>query len=231
MGAASGVGRGGRCVMVDRRRTAGASLYVAGEPVEKIWFVKRGSVLLSRDADEAGGEGVAWAVRRAGSLLGVEGLVRGTYLDSARALTDVIVCIASRDEVAAWIRGHDPATLRQAEGASPSSPAGAVLECVLVALSGDSPRRAGADGSARQRVAAWLLDRPGGQGPGMPRHVLAGLLGMLPETLSRALASLAAQGAVEVTRKRVEIRDAAALEAAAAHRDRGRPRAGKRSLS
>ena len=101
-----------------------------------------------------------------------------------------------------------------------SAPANAVLECVLLALSGDSPRRAGADGSARQRVAGWLLDQPRKQGPGLPRNVVADLLGMLPETLSRALASLAEGGAITVTRRRVEVRDVAALEAAATRRER-----------
>jgi CRP/FNR family transcriptional regulator len=207
IGAASDVGHGGHCPMVDRRRPAGASLYVAGEPAERVWFVKHGALLLSRDADDGGGAGVAWAVRRAGSLVGVEALVRGTYLDSARALTDVTVCVATREDMDAWLRTRGPA-------------ARAVLECVLLALCADAPRRAGADGNARRRVAGWLLEQPREPGAastaGLPRQVVAGLLGMLPETLSRALGSLAKEGVVAVTRRRVEIRDVAALEAIAA---------------
>ena len=49
----------------------------------------------------------------------------------------------------------------------------------------------------------------------MPRHVVASLLGMVPETLSRALAQLARTGAIEVTRQAVRIRDSQALKEAA----------------
>lgn len=111
---------------------------------------------------------MAWAVRRPGSLVGVEALVRDTYLDTARAVTDVVVCVASREETQGWLHAREPA-------------ARAVLECVLLALCSDAPRRAGADGSARQRVASWLLEQPRGQSQALPRNVVAGLLGMLPE--------------------------------------------------
>jgi CRP-like cAMP-binding protein len=199
--------------MVDRRRPAGALLCAAGEPAEKIFFVKHGTVLLSRDPDDAGTSGVAWAVRRSGSLVGVEALVRATYLDTARAVTDVVVCVATREHMETWLRTREPA-------------ARSVLECVLLAFSADAPRRAGADGNARQRVAAWLLDQPAGASAGstagLPRNVVAGLLGMLPETLSRALAYLAKVGAIDVTRRHVGIRDVGVLEAVAA----GRPQIG-----
>jgi CRP-like cAMP-binding protein len=195
--------------MVDRRRPAGALLYAAGDIAEKIFFVKHGNVLLSRDAGDAGTSSVAWAVRRSGSLVGVEALVRATYLDTARAVTDVVVCVATREHMEAWLRTRAPA-------------ARSVLDCVLLAVCADAPRRAGADGNARQRVAAWLLDQPSeasaGSTAGLPRNVIAGLLGMLPETLSRALASLAQVGAIDVTRRHVEIRDVGVLEAVAAGR-------------
>jgi CRP/FNR family transcriptional regulator len=221
IGAASGVGAGGACPMVDRRRPAGASLYAAGEAADRLWYVKQGTVLLSRDADEAGAsDGVGWAVRRPGSLVGVEALVRDTYLDSARAVTDVVVCGAPREVMQVWLRTREPA-------------ARAVLETVLLALCSDAPRAASADGNARQRVAAWILDQ--GRGPsapaGLPRHVVAGLLGMLPETLSRALAAIAKTGAIEVTRRRIEIRDAAALEAIAASVTDRETRAPRRAAS
>jgi CRP-like cAMP-binding protein len=41
--------------------------------------------------------------------------------------------------------------------------------------------------------------------------VVAGLLGMLPETFSRALAKLATQGAIRVNRKQIQVIDAARL--------------------
>ena len=41
--------------------------------------------------------------------------------------------------------------------------------------------------------------------------LMAGLLGMLPETFSRALAKLASQGAIRVNRKQIQVIDAARL--------------------
>lgn len=202
IGAASGVGHGGRCPLVDRRRRAGAYLYMEGGAAEKVWFVKGGRVVLTREGDERRGEGIAWAVRGPGALLGAEALVRPSYVDSARAVTDTTVCTVSRDALAQWIAAR--------EGA-----ARAVLELVLLAQSVDAPRRSGSDGNAVRRVAAFLLEDPRGTSSELPRRVIAGFLGMLPETLSRALRVLADRGVIETTRRTVRITDRAALEEAA----------------
>ncbi len=209
VGAASGIGRGGRCPMVDRRRRAGACLYVAGESVERIWFLKRGTVVLSRPADDRHGEAVVWAVRGPGAILGAEGFVRTTYADSARAVDEVVVCGAPRSEMASWLATHPEA-------------ARAVLDCVLHAMSADAPRRAGADGSAVQRVARWILEETKTpRKAALPRAVVAELLGIKPETLSRTLATLSLRGAISVTRRSITVKDAAALEEAADGRHAG----------
>lgn len=202
IGKAAGVGQGGRCPMSDRPRAAGTFLYSEGETVDKVWFVKQGTVVLSREADDRRGRGVAWAIRRAGTLLGVEGLVRRTYLDSARAVTDVTLCSASREEIEAWVDAREPA-------------ARALLDLVLRAQAHDFPRRARSEGNAVKRVARWLLDEGPESAAGIPRTVLAELLGMLPETLSRALAALVARGALETTRRSIRIAGVEALNEAA----------------
>ncbi|HSP19242.1 MAG TPA: cyclic nucleotide-binding domain-containing protein, partial [Myxococcaceae bacterium] len=92
VGVASGVSERGRCPFVARKRPAGAVLHVAGDSVERIWFIKSGAVLVARSRDEEQVEGTPWAVRRAGSFLGLEGLLRPEHLESARALTDVTLC-------------------------------------------------------------------------------------------------------------------------------------------
>lgn len=203
IGAAFGGGSEPRCPMIERPRAAGACVYLAGEPAERIFFVKRGAVTLSREVDQGRSDSVTWTVRRPGTVLGAEALVRDTYLDSARAITDVVVCVASRAEVSAWM------TSREGAGR-------ALLECVLLTHCADAPRRAGSEGSAQQRVASWLLEQAREPQSALPRQVVAALLGMLPETLSRALAALAARGVVEVTRKDVRVLDARALESIAA---------------
>jgi CRP-like cAMP-binding protein len=132
-------------------------------------------------------------------LLGAEALVRDTYLDTARAVTDVLVCVASREDVDSWLRTREQAGR-------------AMLELVVLAQCSDAPRRSSSEGSAEERVASWLLEQGDEGTAALPRHVVAGLLGMLPETLSRALASLASRGLVAVSRKHVEVLDAAGLE-------------------
>lgn len=203
LGIAAGVGAGGRCPWIDIQRPAGACLYVAGERAERILFVKRGAVTLSRESGRRRDDEVTWAVRRPGSLLGAEALVRDTYLDTARAVTDVLVCVASREDVDMWMRTREQAGR-------------AMLECVMLAICADAPRRSSSEGNAEERVASWLLEQGSEPSTTLPRNVVAALLGMLPETLSRALASLASRGLVAVSRKHVEVLDAAALELVAA---------------
>lgn len=189
--------------MVDRRRPSGACLYVAGESADRVWFLKRGTVVLSRTADGPEGAAVVWAVRGPGAILGAEGLVRPCYSDTARATSDVVVCAASREEVQGWL-------------AARSDAARVVLDCVLSAGCEDMPRRTGADGSALQRAARWLLDEAqNSRRTSLPRTVVAELLGLKPETLSRTLASLALRGAISVTRRSIEIEDVDVLEEAA----------------
>jgi CRP-like cAMP-binding protein len=200
VGKASGVGHGGQCPMVDRPREAGTWIYGEGDAIDRIFFVKKGSVVLSREANDRGERVVAWAVRHAGSVLGIEGLVRATYLDSARAVTDVVLCSAPIERIRCWLADQRPA-------------ARALLDLVLQAQSFDSPRRSGAEGNATQRVARWLLDDGAtGIDPSLPRGVIAELLGMLPETFSRALSSLRALGAIETTRRSLCVVNPAILQ-------------------
>ncbi|MCC6559334.1 MAG: Crp/Fnr family transcriptional regulator [Polyangiaceae bacterium] len=200
LGKAFDEGRGGRCPLVDRTRSSGAWLHSEGETIDKISYIKSGLVVLSRDTGDRRGRGTAWAVRRAGSLLGIEGLVRSTYLDCARAVTDVTLCSASREDVKSWIDTREPV-------------ARTVLDLVLLTQSHDAPRRAGSEGNAMRRVALWLLDSAGPGIPStLPRNVVAELLGMLPETFSRALAGLIARGAVEADRRSIRILSVEMLE-------------------
>lgn len=199
IGAASGVGAGGRCILVDRSHRAGVTLYLEGESTEKVWFVKRGRVALFRTVDAQHGTDALWAVRHPGAVIGLEALARGTYLDTARAVTDVTLCAASVETVRHWL-----ATRAQA--------AMALLGCAVAAQCSDGPRRASADGSAVMRVATWLLDSDAQvRAEGLPRMVVADMLGIEPETLSRTLATLAAAGLIRVTRKTVSVVDADGL--------------------
>ena len=134
-----------------------------------------------------------------GSFIGLELIVSPNYLDSARAETDVTLCGAPMQSVDSWL------------GAK-GTPSRTALELTLRAACQDAPRRAARDGSAVERVAGWLCDEgPSGVTFTLPRQIVADLLGMRPETLSRALAELARKGAVLVTRLQIRIVDPALL--------------------
>jgi CRP-like cAMP-binding protein len=180
--------------------------------VERVWFIKSGAVLVTRSVDEERVEGTPWAVRRAGSFLGLEGLVGAQHLDSARALTDVTLCSATLDTVEAWLEARRTA-------------ARVVLDSVLRSGTRERPRRGNADGTARRRAASWLLENADRRLPSaVSRQVMAGLLGMRPETLSRALRTLAERGAIRHGRTTIEVIDRARLRSIAIGSRAGRER-------
>jgi CRP/FNR family transcriptional regulator len=195
-GKAAGVAEGRVCPLVRRTRPRGTCVYLEGEEAERVWYVQRGTVVLSRSLRPDGTESPR-AVRRAGSLIGLEALVRNTYLDRARVTSDAILCGATAEVMDAWLREAGPARM--------------ALDLMLQAEQADSPRRASSDGSATQRVVRWLLAEAEGGDTSVPRGTIAGLLGMTPETLSRTLTRLHRAGALVVTRRSVRIRDAALL--------------------
>jgi len=202
VGRASGLGAGAFCPFIDRNRRAGELLYLQGDTADHVWFVKRGTVVLSR-LDRSSETERAHAVRLQGAFIGLEAVVNDRYLDTARAATDVVVCGATRDGIDAWL--------------GPSgTPARTALEITLRTACGPELRHARTSGSAVERVAAWLADEgPRGVTLTLPRRVMAELLGMRPETFSRALGALSELGAIETTRTTLRITDNAALIAAA----------------
>lgn len=190
---------GGRCPLVDRRRGKDELIALEGEPAHTVWFVKRGTLVLSRSGPD--GEERPRLVRGPGSFVGLEALVRPTYADTVRTTEPAVLCGISREAIDAWFGPR-------------GTPVRMALEQTMAADAGDRPRAAAADGTATQRVARWLLDDESGQGS-VPRQVTAALLGIVPETLSRALARLHDEGAIELTRRSVTVRDRALLAARA----------------
>jgi CRP-like cAMP-binding protein len=191
---------GGSCPFTTETRRRGDAVCTAGEPAENVWLVQRGAVVLTRPGD--GGDQPR-TVRRGGTFVGLEALVRPTYLESARATTSALLCRAPVDQVDRWL-------------GPPGTPARVALEQTLRAACDDTPRAAAADGSAVVRVARWLLANAAAvAGAEVPRRDVAGMLGIVPETMSRALHRLAATGAIAVSRRSVQIVDAASLRALA----------------
>ncbi len=193
---------GSSCPFGAVARDKGDVLFREGDLAERVWFVRRGTVMLERFTSASGGARVH-AVRRTGSFVGLEALVRRGYLDTARTAEPTLVCGASKAVVDHWLGDRH-------------TPARVALEQVLLTEAVEQPRSGGPDGPAPRRVARWILKESlEGEGLLLPRRHVASLLNMVPETFSRALAQLVERGAIEASRTRLHIKDIQALRAAA----------------
>ena len=191
------VGEDGRtrgCPFVDRRRAAGEYLYLAGAPGDHVYFVKRGTIVLCREAPGGRGERVV-GVRGPGSFLGLEILVGPAYLETARVATAATICVGDRSTLDSWL-------------GPPNTPARVALEGVLGASRAAAMPGSALEGSSLARVAGWLLaSQDGSPEATIARQDLAALLGMRPETLSRTIAELVRRGAIESDRRSVRVLD------------------------
>jgi CRP-like cAMP-binding protein len=193
---------GTECPFDDQEHAKGDYLFHEGDAAEQVWFIKRGTVVLHRSSGDEG-DARARAVRRPGSFVGLEALVRPRYLDSARTSEPTTACRASKRTIDEWL-------------GAPGTPARTALEQVLLTEAEEPQRAASPDGTATRRVARWILQSVSeGADYQLPRRDVAGLLGMVPETFSRALAALSRVGAIETTRRHLRIKDALALRNAA----------------
>jgi len=185
LGVASGPGR---CKFTPTTREAGATLCAQGERPRTVYFVKEGFVALS--AVSPRGAEMVLTLRGPTSLLCTEALHGEASNCEVRALSRVKLCGIGAEAMTQWI-GPD------------KSPARAVLDLVL------SESRLQRDdvnfrqGDCLSRVARFALaharflaDRPNA----VRKQVVARLLGMRPETLSRCLTRLERDGVVDASR-------------------------------
>ncbi len=196
------LGGGGDCAFYMVRRRAGALLVAQGAVPDRVYFVRRGSVLVSSLAES--GDEILCSVRGAGSLLGLE-LVRRQPTDyEAWALGEVELCAMEARSFAAWLGGLD-------------SPAGAVLTLALAEGAERRAERVALAGPAHARVARFLVERAraGDRPLAVKQRVLARMLGLRAETVSRVLARLRSAGALAPGRG-VRIADLSLLERFAA---------------
>ena len=189
MGRAANVREGASCPFIARRHTGQRTLYLEGDAAKSVWFIRSGAVVLSR---AVGDSDAVQAVRGPGALVGLEALAQERYLDTARLAGPATLCGASRDAIGGWL--------------GPETPALALLRHVVEQQATAAPRPSG---SARSRVARWLLDEA--DLSAVSRQTVARLLDLVPETLSRILAELAAAGVIALTRRSVTVRQPDAL--------------------
>lgn len=104
LGHASGADAGQFCPFIIRRYARGDFLCTAGAPADYVWMVKEGVVGVGRSASDVD---QLEALRLPGGYVGLECLVRDTYLCTARALSRVTLCGATREGFRRWLRQND----------------------------------------------------------------------------------------------------------------------------
>lgn len=193
------------CPFRETTLEAGVRLLDQGETPGYVTLVKSGRVVLTT-VDAAGGEWLC-SVRGPGTLLGLELLQKQTAPFAAWTLTDAVVCRLEGESLSRWL-------------GDTRSPAGALLGYALSEVNARGRDRLAASGRATPRLARFLLERhlSGERGAlGMTHQLIARMLGMRPETLSRSLRKLRDAGAIVETGIRVA--DAETLAAMAEELD------------
>lgn len=184
----------GQCIFVRLSHPPGHVIFRQGDRPEAAHFVSRGLVLLTES--DAEGNTVRQSLRPAGSLLDLQVVDGVPHRATACAVSRVQICTLALPRFEAWLGPR-------------RSPARALLTLALAearVAEGDAARTRQ---SAVGKVASFLLQHTAAHDlhPLELQHQLvAGLLGMRPETFSRTLARLREAGAVAGTRK-VQVRD------------------------
>jgi CRP/FNR family transcriptional regulator, cyclic AMP receptor protein len=199
LGAASGPGR---CRFTPTTRESGATLCTQGERPRTVYFVKEGFVSLS--AVSPRGAELLLTLRGPTTLLCTEALHGEPSPYEVRALSRVKLCGIAGEALNQWVGPE-------------KSPARTVMDLILAESHQQRDEVNYRQGDCLSRVARFALaharflaDRPNA----VRKQVVARLLGMRPETLSRCLTRLERDGVVDASRG-VRVVDARRLAAIA----------------
>ena len=157
-------------------------------------YVRSGQILVTM-VDRAGRETLCMH-RGPGTLLGLESLHGHRFPYQIWALTDVDLCTAELEDLAGWLEQNP-------------HPSQVLLHLAIRGMHQCKSERIALRGDAAQRVARFLLSTMTPEAPASTRqlrspplalrkNVLARILDMRPETLSRVLRKLERLGAVMV---------------------------------
>ena len=180
-----GMARAGSCPFHETRLAAGSVLVAQGEKPDRVWLIKRGTVLVTSVSGT--GEETQCALRGPGSLIGLEALRDEASSYQAWTLSDATVCGLSADRFRQWTGPRN-------------NPLGVVVDYALDELVERGEERIALAGRTVERVARFLVARRRLEKRDRPLRVqhqlLARMLGMRAETLSRALGKLREAGAI-----------------------------------
>jgi CRP-like cAMP-binding protein len=176
-----------RCTFAPSTLHSGAVLCAQGERARAVYFLKAGLVSLS--AASASGRELLLSVRGPNSLLCTETMRGQSSPWEVRALSRVRLCGLSPEEMKQWVGPQ-------------RSPARAVIDLLLEENGAQRAEVNFREGSCVRRVArfalaysSFLAERP----DAVRKQVLARMLGMRPETLSRCLTRLERLGAIDAS--------------------------------
>lgn len=184
-----------------RSYSRGERIYTQGEAAPAIYTVRTGSVK-TMTATSSGVEQVM-GFHLPADPLGLDALPSGFHTSSAVALEPVSICALSSAQVESLCMID-----------------GELLHRLLGVMASESKTQGDlriltSHSSAIQRVASFLVDLSWRMGSKshpstelhlrMSRHDIASYLGITPETVSRVLSRLSAQGAVTVAHRHVRI--------------------------
>ena len=193
-----GVASQGRCRFTPTTRESGATICAQGERPRTVYFIKEGFVSLS--AVSPRGSELLLTLRGPTALLCTEALQGEPSPYEVRALSRVKICGVGGESLNQWVGPE-------------RSPARVVLDLMLAESRQQRDEVNYRQGDCLSRVARFALaharflaDRPNA----VRKQVVARLLGMRPETLSRCLTKLEKDGVVDATRG-VKVLDARRL--------------------
>jgi CRP-like cAMP-binding protein len=161
-------------------------------------YVRSGEVLVS--LVDSGGRDRLCVHRQSGTFVGIEALRGPCWPYELHTLTEVELWYLSCDKLNAWLEDN-------------AHPATELILYLVRDLHLVISERIASTSDATSRVAGYLAATPLGQRPSqrLRKNVIARILQMRPETLSRVLRRLEAAGAVRVEPD-LEVMDAKALE-------------------
>ncbi len=185
---ALGIASAGRCRLSPSARDAGSTICAQGERPRTVYFVKEGFVSLSSVSPR--GAELLLSLRGPASLLCTEALQNEASAVEVRALSRVKLCGIGGESLTQWI-GPEKSAAR------------VVLDLLLSEGRQQRDEVNWRQGDCLSRVARFALaharflaDRP----TAVRKQVVARLLAMRPETLSRCLTRLEKEGVVDASR-------------------------------
>ncbi|HTL99383.1 MAG TPA: Crp/Fnr family transcriptional regulator [Holophagaceae bacterium] len=182
-----------------RRLGADQVLFVAGEPCTGFYVVLEGAIRLLKPQD--GGEETLLNVIHPGQSFAEAALFAGgVFPATARGMGETLLARVPRDPLLNLLRSDSLLCLKMLESLAAWHHRLTQQVQQLRAVDSGGRLRAWLAEEARRSPSREVLLR-------MPKKILAGQLGMTPETLSRQLAQLKAKGLIQVDGPRIRVSD------------------------